>query len=62
VHGGKFWSDGLRQHGDGIRVLGYAVKSPRQLTTRSSTSPQEAWVWWSKTAGRVQREGAELHI
>ena len=31
VHGGKFWSDGLRQHGDGIRVLGYAVKSPRQF-------------------------------
>jgi catechol 2,3-dioxygenase-like lactoylglutathione lyase family enzyme len=25
VHGGKFWRDGLRQHGDGIRVLGYSV-------------------------------------
>jgi catechol 2,3-dioxygenase-like lactoylglutathione lyase family enzyme len=31
VHGGKFWSDGLRQHGDGIRVLGYAVNSPREF-------------------------------
>lgn len=31
VHGGKFWSDGLRQHGEGIRVLGYAVRSPREF-------------------------------
>jgi catechol 2,3-dioxygenase-like lactoylglutathione lyase family enzyme len=29
VHGGRFWRDGLRQHGDGIRVLGYAVSSPQ---------------------------------
>jgi hypothetical protein len=31
VHGGKFWRDGLRQHGDGIRVLGYAVGSPQEF-------------------------------
>ena len=31
VHGGKFWRDGLRQHGDGIRVLGYAVRSPQEF-------------------------------
>jgi catechol 2,3-dioxygenase-like lactoylglutathione lyase family enzyme len=31
VHGGKFWQDGLRQHGDGIRVLGYAVRSPQDF-------------------------------
>ncbi len=31
VHGGKFWRDGLRQHGDGIRVLGYTVRSPQEF-------------------------------
>jgi methylmalonyl-CoA/ethylmalonyl-CoA epimerase len=31
VQGGKFWSDSLRQHGDGIRVLGYTVSSPREF-------------------------------
>ncbi len=31
VHGGRFWSDGLRQHGDGIRALGFAVRSPREF-------------------------------
>ena len=31
VHGGKFWRDGLRQHGDGIRVLGYAVRSSQEF-------------------------------
>jgi catechol 2,3-dioxygenase-like lactoylglutathione lyase family enzyme len=31
VHGGKFWRDGLRKHGDGIRVLGYAVRSPQEF-------------------------------
>jgi len=31
VHGGKFWRNGLRQHGDGIRVLGYTVRSPQEF-------------------------------
>ena len=31
VNGGQFWRDGLREHGDGIRVLGYAVRSPREF-------------------------------
>jgi len=31
VHAGKFWRDALRQHGDGIRVLGYAVRSPKEF-------------------------------
>ena len=31
VQGGKFWSEGLRQHGDGIRVLAYTVRSPREF-------------------------------
>jgi len=26
VHGGRFWQDWLRAHGDGIRVLSYEVK------------------------------------
>ncbi len=26
VHGGKFWRDCLRKHGDGIRALGYAAR------------------------------------
>ena len=32
VQGGKFWSDGLHQHGDGIRVLGYTVRSPQEFS------------------------------
>lgn len=31
VHGGKFWRDCLRQRGDGIRALGYAVASPQEF-------------------------------
>jgi methylmalonyl-CoA/ethylmalonyl-CoA epimerase len=31
VHGGKYWRDVLRDHGDGIRVLGYEVNSPQQF-------------------------------
>jgi len=31
VHGGRFWRDGLRKHGDGIRVLGYKVRSPQEF-------------------------------
>ena len=26
IHGGKFWHDCLRKHGDGIRALGYAAR------------------------------------
>ena len=31
VHGGKFWRDQLRKHGDGIRVLSYDVPSPEKF-------------------------------
>jgi catechol 2,3-dioxygenase-like lactoylglutathione lyase family enzyme len=31
VHGGRFWRDGLRAHGDGIRVLSYEVKSGKEF-------------------------------
>ncbi len=31
VHGGRFWRDRLRAHGDGIRVVSYAVDSPQQF-------------------------------
>lgn len=31
VLGGKFWLDGLREHGDGIRVLSYVVRSPQEF-------------------------------
>jgi len=31
VHGGKFWQEGLHEHGDGIRVLSYAVRSSQEF-------------------------------
>jgi catechol 2,3-dioxygenase-like lactoylglutathione lyase family enzyme len=31
VRGGRFWREGLRAHGDGIRVLNYEVKSAQEL-------------------------------
>jgi catechol 2,3-dioxygenase-like lactoylglutathione lyase family enzyme len=31
LRGGKFWRDELREHGDGIRVLSYDVRSPQQF-------------------------------
>jgi catechol 2,3-dioxygenase-like lactoylglutathione lyase family enzyme len=31
IDGGNFWRDGLRQHGDGIRALAYAVRSPQEF-------------------------------
>lgn len=31
LRGGRFWRDGLRERGDGIRVLSYLVRSPRQF-------------------------------
>jgi catechol 2,3-dioxygenase-like lactoylglutathione lyase family enzyme len=31
VHGGRFWQDTLRAHGDGISVLSYAMKSPQEF-------------------------------
>lgn len=31
LHGGRFWRDGLRAHGDGIRVLSYPVDSPKDF-------------------------------
>ena len=31
VRGGKFWRDGLRKHGDGIRVLCYSVRSQQEF-------------------------------
>jgi methylmalonyl-CoA/ethylmalonyl-CoA epimerase len=30
-HGGKFWRRALRERGDGIRVLAYAVRSPQEF-------------------------------
>ena len=31
LRGGKFWRDELREHGDGIRVLSYDVRSPQEF-------------------------------
>ena len=31
MRGGRFWRDGLRAHGDGIRVLSYQVESPKDF-------------------------------
>jgi hypothetical protein len=31
LRGGKFWGDGLVERGDGIRVLSYDVRSPREF-------------------------------
>lgn len=31
LHGGRFWRDGLRAHGDGIRVLSFNVPSPQEF-------------------------------
>jgi type 1 glutamine amidotransferase len=31
VQGGKFWSEGLREHGDGIRAIGYDVRTPQEF-------------------------------
>lgn len=31
LRGGRFWRDALREHGDGIRVLSYEVRSPREF-------------------------------
>jgi catechol 2,3-dioxygenase-like lactoylglutathione lyase family enzyme len=31
VDGGKFWQSVLREHGDGIRVLGYSVRAPQEF-------------------------------
>jgi catechol 2,3-dioxygenase-like lactoylglutathione lyase family enzyme len=31
LRGGKFWRDGLLEHGDGIRVLSYNVRSPQEF-------------------------------
>ena len=31
LHGGRFWRDSLREHGDGIRVLAYAVRSSQEF-------------------------------
>jgi catechol 2,3-dioxygenase-like lactoylglutathione lyase family enzyme len=31
VRGGQFWRDGLRAHGDGIRVLSYEVESQKEF-------------------------------
>lgn len=31
ARGGQFWQDGLRAHGDGIRVLSYEVGSPQEF-------------------------------
>ena len=31
VRGGRFWRDGLRAHGDGIRAVSYEVKSPQEF-------------------------------
>jgi catechol 2,3-dioxygenase-like lactoylglutathione lyase family enzyme len=31
LRGGKFWHDGLLEHGDGIRVLSYDARSPQEF-------------------------------
>lgn len=31
MKGGAFWSNGLREHGDGIRALGYDVRTPQEF-------------------------------
>ena len=34
VRGGRFWREGLHAHGDGIRVLSYAVESEKEFDTQ----------------------------
>jgi catechol 2,3-dioxygenase-like lactoylglutathione lyase family enzyme len=31
ISGGQFWSAGLREHGDGIRAIGYNVRTPQEF-------------------------------
>jgi len=36
MHGGRFWRDQLRAHGDGIQVLSYRVESPKDFDEQVS--------------------------
>ena len=31
IRGGRFWSEGLHDHGDGIRAIGYNVRTPQEF-------------------------------
>jgi catechol 2,3-dioxygenase-like lactoylglutathione lyase family enzyme len=59
LQGGKFWQDELQKHGDGIRVLSYAVRSSQEFDDQLKYFSSKgvgvvAEDSWQGTAGRVR--------